>query len=264
MLTSRDNPLMRDIRRLLADTKYRRDTGRFAAEGARLCHDAAVSGIAIESLLYTARARTAYAPLLKPVLESAARAEEISPELAAWLGDTQSPQGVFCLCDMPGNRHTGSSADTITAGRWLALEDMRDPGNLGAVIRTAEALGLAGVVLSDGCCDIYSPKVLRSSMGGVFRLPLLAGGDFAVSILQWQAAGLRCLACVPDADAVPVTQADFGTQCLCFIGNEGDGLRAATISACDGRITIPMRGRAESLGAAMAAGIVAWQLQMDK
>ena len=150
--------------------------------------------------------------------------------------------------------------DTIEPhARYLALEDIQDPANLGTVIRTAEALGLSALLLSDGCCDPYNPKVLRGSMGGVFRLPLLPAGDLAHTAEILGRRGVRCFACVPQGGE-DLRRAGLSAGAVCLIGNEGRGLRPETAAACTGRLTIPMGGRAESLNAAMAAGIVMWEL----
>ena len=135
---------------------------------------------------------------------------------------------------------------------------------MGTVIRTAEALGIDGLLLSDGCCDIYNPKVLRASMGGVFRLPLMRVGDMAQAVETLQEKGLTAYACVVDATATPITEAGMGKGSVTIIGNEGNGLRAETIAACKHSVTIPMAGRAESLNASMAAGIILWEMCRNK
>lgn len=255
-ITSKDNHLVKQWRLLSADGRARRKQGLFACEGARLCMDAALSGIVIEAVLYTEKAASHYASQLDIVWNTAQTKAEISASLAQYMADTASPQGIFCICKMP--QTTFSVTSLVPNGRYLALEDIQDPSNLGTVIRTAEALGFAGLLLSDGCCDVYNPKVLRGSMGGAFRLPCLSCGDFTATIPALQKAGRRCLACVPDPEAIPVTAVKLNTA-ICFIGNEGNGLRPETIVACDGKVTIPMPGRAESLNAATAAGIVMWE-----
>ncbi len=258
VISSKENRYIKLWRQLSADGRARRKQGLFACEGARLCMDAALSGIAVQAVLYTEKAATVYAAQLHPVLDAAVCAFEITPQLAQYMADTASPQGVFCICEMP---HAAELPALSPKGRYLALEDIQDPANLGTVIRTAEALGLNGLLLSAGCCDVYSPKVLRGSMGGVFRLPLLHTADMATAVTTLRGQGFRLYACVPDADAQNICNTDLGDGCICIIGNEGNGLRENTIAACDARITIPMDGRAESLNAAMAAGIVMWELK---
>lgn len=255
-ITSRDNPRVKELRRLLTDTRYRRETGLFVCEGARLCEDAARSGMVQEWAFVTPHAREKYAGLLALVESTCKQVYTVSEELARYLADTATPQGVFSVCRRPK-----APEETLPEiGRWLALEDVQDPANIGAVIRTAEAMGAAGLLLSAGCCDPYSPKVLRASMGGVFRLPLYETADMAEAVSRLQARGFTCYAAVVDESAEPLTAVRFGGNSVCLVGNEGNGLRETTAAACDRRITIPMAGRAESLNAAMAAGILLWEM----
>ncbi len=256
-VSSKDNRFVKEWRGLCREAKLRRESGLFAIEGARLCGDALFSGYAPKTLLYTAEARQTY-PVTEKLLSAAAEAVEITPALADYMSDTANPQGIFCVVKALDNR---LSFDKMNKrGRYAVLEDVRDPGNLGTVIRTAEAFGLDGLLLSAGCCDVYNPKVLRGSMGGVFRLPLLQTEDLPGVIAALQSQGMLAYACVVDADATPVHTVDFSPGSLCVIGNEGNGLTPATVAACHDRVTICMAGRAESLNASMAAGIVMWEM----
>lgn len=257
-ITSKDNQWVKEWRALSSSAKQRRESGLFAMEGARLCEDAHRSGVALRAVLYTASARETYGAVVEPLLTAAEHAVEISSDLARAMGDTTHPQGVFCIGKFLDNWRTLDKIDTM--GWYGALEDMQDPGNMGTVIRTAEALGLDGLLLSDGCCDIYNPKVLRSSMGGVFRMPLLRAGNMAQTVAALQKKGLTAFACVVDATAEPITTAGMGAGSIAVIGNEGNGLKPETVAACAHRVTIPMAGRAESLNASMAAGIVLWEM----
>lgn len=269
-ITSRSNPLIRQVKKLLADASARREEQLFVIEGARLCADAALSGVAVRTVLYTASAAAAYAEQLDLLHGSGGEVVEISDELSRVIGDTMSPQGVFCICEFLHHLDNGAGLDTIknTAERlrhqggsgYLALENVQDPANMGAVIRTAEALGLAGLLLSEGCCDVYNPKVLRGSMGGVFRLPLHHVGNMADAVTALQTEGVECWACVVDGEATPLPEASLMPGSICLIGNEGNGLRPETAAVCAHRLTIPMGGRAESLNASMAAGIVMWEM----
>ena len=135
----------------------------------------------------------------------------------------------------------------------------KDPGNLGTTLRTAEALGIRSVFLLGEGCDLFSPKALRASMGAVFRLSLVLERD--PKRLKTLLEGYTLHAAVPDSGATPVTEIDFSTGLhAILIGNEGNGLTEETISLCHDRITIPMRGRAESLNASAAANILLWEL----
>lgn len=258
VIASKENHLVKQWKQLSNDGKARKKQSLFACEGARLCADAALSGVCILAVLYTARAAETYQDRLQAVLDVAKNAYEITPQVASFMADTQSPQGVFCICEM--QKRILSPDELRINGRYLALEDLQDPSNLGAVIRTAEALGIDGVLLSTGCCDEYSPKVLRGSMGGVFRQQILHTADMCETATALRDAGMRTFACVPADTATPISGLSLGEGCVCFIGNEGNGLRQSTIDACELSVTIPMAGRAESLNAAMAAGIVIWEM----
>ncbi len=274
-ITSRDNAHIRLVKKLLADSSARRVEGLFAIEGVRLCTDAALSGVKIRTVLYTAQAAHTYAARLDELFAACDAHDvhplraEIAEPLSRLMSDTAAPQGVFCVCELLDNFAGLNKIKDIPAsvghasrgqGGYLALENVQDPSNMGAIIRTAEAFGLQGLLLSEGCCDVYNPKVLRGSMGGVFRLPLMAAGHMADAVTQLQQAGLSCWACVVDGDATPLPQAKLIPGCICLIGNEGNGLRPETVAACAHRLTIPMNGRAESLNASMAAGIVMWEM----
>ncbi len=258
LITSKDNRLIKEWRGLNEQARQRRKTGLFAIEGARLCADALTSGLTITAVLYTAAAKEKYAAIVTRLLEAAQESAEITDALAHTMADTGSPQGVFCIVK---SLDILLSLDTInTMGRYGALEDIQDPGNLGTMIRTAEAFGLDGLILSAGCCDVVNPKVLRASMGGVFRLPLVVAEDFPAAMQVLQERGMTALACVVDAKATPIQTAEKPAGSIVVIGNEGNGLTAATVAACKQRVTIPMTGRAESLNASMAAGIAMWEL----
>lgn len=254
-ITSRDNRLIKEWRRLASDAAYRRRTGQFALEGARLCADAALSDVPLSAVLLTERAREQYAALLQPVLAAAEQVVTVSPPLAAYVGETAGTQGVFAVA-----ARKSRDFDVLPSGRYLALEDVQDPANLGAVVRTAEAMGTDGLLLSRGCCDLYSPKVLRASMGGVFRLPVREVASMPEAAADWQKRGLTVYACVADRSAEKLTAVSFADGTVCLIGNEGNGLRPETVDACTARVTIPMPGRAESLNASAAAAIVLWEL----
>lgn len=256
-ITSRDNPRVKELRRLLTDARFRRETGLFVCEGARLCEDAARSKMEQVWALITPRAQEKYATLLALVQETCGQVYTISEELSRYLADTESPQGVFSVCRRPLKKAEG---EMPLLGRYLALEDVQDPANIGAVIRTAEAMGAAGLIVSAGCCDPYSPKALRASMGGTFRLPIYEVSEMREAVKSLQDRGFVCYAAVVDSCAKPITEVSFGPSSVCLVGNEGNGLREATASACAERITIPMAGRAESLNASMAAGILLWEM----
>ncbi len=256
-ITSRENRLIREYRHLLTDGKYRRQTRRFVLEGARLCEDAARSEIPLIAVFYTGKAAEQY-PSQLAALSVCDQRFLITDSLASYISDTTTPQGIFCICERP---ITGVRLEDLSlCGRYAALETVQDPANLGTMIRTAEALGLDGLFLSDGCCDPYNPKVLRGSMGGVFRLPLYTVENLPEQLQILSKRGFTTVACVVDSDATSITALPFDGGTVVVIGNEGNGLTEETVASCSARATIPMMGRAESLNASMAAGIVFWEM----
>lgn len=261
LITSRKNETIKSVSRLSSSAETRREQGLFMVEGARLCGDAAKSGMAVKILFYTAQANEKYGDYISEIAAVSEQTYEVESHVAELLSDTKTPQGVFCVCEM---RRSALGLSGINPKlHYLALENIQDPANLGAVLRTAEALGIGGVILT-GSCDIYSPKVLRASMGAVFRLPFFLADNMAEAVKQLNAAGLVSFAAVPDADAQEVTTIDFHRPAVLVVGNEGNGLTQEAISACTGMVTIPMLGRAESLNASASAAILMWEMMRSK
>lgn len=257
-ITSRDNAIVKQAKKLLVDASARRKAGLFLIEGARLCSDAAETGVEIESALFTENAIEKYPSQISQIRQKAKQMYEITNALASYLTDTQNPQGVFCVCKQIQTQIDVKALPL--SGKYILLENVQDPGNLGTVIRTAEAFGADGLLLSTGCCDITNPKVVRGSMGGVFRLPIGIVPNVADAISMWNQMGLETYACVADASAEKITDISFNKGSICVIGNEANGLTSETIDACHHSLTIPMNGRAESLNAAVAACVVLWEL----
>ena len=246
-ITSRQNKTVREAAALLSSAEERAARGEFLCEGARLCQDAARSGIEVLRCFVTAQALEKYAAYLQPVLERARQSYLVADHVAGLLSSTKSPQGLL-------------AGDAAGGGSCAVLEDLQDPGNLGTILRTAEALGIGRVVLLGDCCDPLSPKALRASMGAVFRLGLSLEPSRQGLFSRLRGEGFRLLASVPDSAALPVTEVDFSQgPCAVFIGNEGNGLSQETIAQCQ-RVTIPMAGRAESLNASAAATILLWEM----
>ena len=257
-ITSRQNESVKQHAKLLSSPAKRREEGRFLCEGARLCYDAVRSGTPIEVCYVTEKALEKYPDYCGAAIERAERSFQIADHVAPLLSDTKNPQGIFCVCKLPES--TLRDIDMPLRGHYLALEDMQDPANLGTVLRTAEALGVSGVLLSRQCCDVWSPKVLRGSMGAVFRLPLFFCEDMARAVAHLNERGFSTLASVVSEDAVPVSLIDFTRPTVMLIGNEGNGLTEKTADACALPVTIPMTGRAESLNASAATAILLWEM----
>lgn len=257
-ITSRQNKIAREAASLVSSGEERQSRKEFLCEGARLCQDAARSGVKIRRCFFTQSAGEKYARYLEPVLAAAGESYLVAEHVAQLLSSTKHSQGVFCQCHWPQSLQVGEEAAPL--GSCAVLENLQDPGNLGTILRTAEALGIPQVYLLGECCDPLSPKALRASMGAVFRVGIGMERSRERLCAQLQGRGYALLASVPDSAALPVTEVDFSQgRCAVFIGNEGNGLDPATIALCQ-QVTIPMAGRAESLNAAAAATILLWEM----
>lgn len=259
-ITSTSNPKVKDAAKLLRSNHARRAEGRFVLEGLRLCMDIVRSGLTGEELFVTEELLAREPEKLAALSACCQTTYVISEAVAERLTATRNPQGIFCVLptlDKQGDRNTIEKMDRL--GRYILLENVQDPANLGAVSRTAEALGLSGMIVSGGC-DIYNPKALRASMGALLRIPVHVTGDVPETLRTAGENGMKTYASVPNRGAVPVTECRFGDGIICVVGNEANGVTDETLGCCQERITIPMAGRAESLNAGAAASILMWEM----
>lgn len=256
-ITGFSNPTIKAVR-ALREKKHRKREGRFLAEGLRLLTDARECG-RLPELLLMAEGREGH-PLLDAleVAVSAAGGDviEMPEELLAKVTGKDNPQavaGVFAEWD------TGLAAlDRARAPLWLVAQAMRDPGNLGTMLRTADAVGAGGVILLDDCADPFSVEAVRASMGAIFTVPLAQSRweDFQ----RWLRAGPGQLVAASLREAVPYRGAPYAAPCFVMVGNESRGLPEDYEMACDLRVTMPMKGRADSLNAAVAAAVLAYEV----
>ena len=256
-ITGFSNPTIKAVRSL-REKKHRKREGRFLAEGLRLLTDARESG-RIPELLLMAEGREGH-PLLD-ALESVVAAAggdviEMPEDLLAKVTGKDNPQavaGVFAEWD---TRLEG--LDRARSPLWLVAQAMRDPGNLGTMLRTADAVGAGGVILLDDCADPFSVEAVRASMGAVFTVPLAQARweDF----LPWLRGGPGQLVAASLREAVPYRGAPYVAPCFVMVGNESRGLPEDYEMACDLRVTMPMKGRADSLNAAVAAAVLAYEV----
>ncbi len=240
--------------KIASSAKKRRIERMFFLEGLRLCRDAVFSGVEI---VYSFFGENTFAKFQSDVELISAHAQKsfiISQNVESKLALTQTAQGFYCLCRMKSE----SDIEIERGKKYIALENVQDPANLGAIIRTAEALGIAGAIVFNGC-DIYSPKAQRSAMGSLFRLPVIECTDLLTLLDSCKEKGMKIYATTPDSSAQSITRIDMKSGSVCVIGNEGNGVSDSVFEICD-KITIPMLGRAESLNASMAAAITMWEM----
>lgn len=256
-ITSKSNERIKYAVKIRESTSFRKSEGLFLTEGARLCADAAESSVEIKELYVTEKALNKYEEYLRLVIEKAGRSFIVSDEAANKLSDTKNSQGVFCLCKtLDKNTNIGKIKYN---GKYIALEGISNPANFGAVVRTAEAMGLDGVIVSGGC-DIYNSKAQRAAMGSLFRMNIIETDNLPETLESLAQKGMAVYAGVPDSDAVKITEADMSGGVISVIGNEGNGITEETCKVSTKLVTIPMKGRAESLNAAAAASIMIWEM----
>lgn len=258
MISGKNNRFIKEITRLMSSPKERKQRGLFVAEGIRLCRDAVDSGAKIANFLYTAEAAVKYEQDFEKITSVADNGCEVSSEIFNRISDTGTPQGFMCII----RSELSTKMKKIKEGKkYLALENIQDPTNLGTILRTAEALGSEGVILSSDCCDIFSPKVVRGSMGAVFRLPFMLVGSLTEFVYEMNKRGICTYASTPH-EAENMDNVDFSDGGIILVGNEGNGLKEETINACMKRIKIEMKGKAESLNASAAAAILLYRFSL--
>lgn len=252
-ITSTSNPKIRHLSELRAKPKARRETGTFLVEGERLVLDTPpefLEEIYVTSEVYER---------LKAQLSERTDKENVvllSAEAMAKASDTKSPQGIMALVRQPVWRREDLLADPALL---LVLENIQDPGNLGTMLRTAEAAGAGGVILSAGCADLFSPKAVRATMSAVFRVPFVTEQNIPAAVLSLQKKGVRVYAACLHGYSSSYETRDYRSPCAFVIGNEAKGLCEDTIRAADERVFIPMAGEIESLNAAVSAGILMYE-----
>jgi RNA methyltransferase, TrmH family len=257
-ITGFSNPTVKFVRSL-REKKHRKQERKFLAEGLRLLTDARESGRTPEILLMAER-REAH-PLLE-ALEAAVdhaggEVIELPIDLLAKITGKDNPQavaGVYAEWDTGLDR-----IDRLGAPIWLVAQAMRDPGNLGTMLRTADAVGAGGLILIDDCADPFSVEAVRASMGAIFtqRLAQARWEEF-IGWLRQDSGGQLVAASLRDAR--PYRGAPYQSPCFVMVGNESRGLPEEIEMACDLRVTMPMKGQADSLNAAIAAAVLAYEV----
>ena len=254
-ISSRSNPLIVRMAKL-SERKYRDEEGLFAIEGVKLFDEMQKSGIVPQYAFATAKE----AHLLKS-LPPSVECYEVSDSVYQKISSEKSPQGIFCAIKYLDNFHkfatiySGAISNTL-----LCLSSLRDPGNLGGIIRTARAFGIKTVILSDDCADIYSHKTLRASMGALFAVPTLRTSDLGKTLRSLSEQGYATYATTLNDTALSLDRLTVDSKCVFVIGNEGHGLSKEIIDACSGSVYIPMTGGCESLNASIAASVLMWEI----
>ena len=242
----------------MRDKKHRRREGLFLAEGLRILSEAESSGLLPEQIFFAAEFEThdRAASLIAATEAAGGEAIRTSKALLAKLSGKDNPQavvGVYPEFD------TGlASVERDAAPIWIVAQALRDPGNLGTMLRTGDAIGAGGLILIDDCADPFSVEAVRASMGAVFtqKIAQARWEEFE----PWLRGGAGQLVAASLRDAQPYRGAPYAAPCFVMVGNESRGLPEEYEMACDLRVTMPMRGRADSLNAAVAAAVLGYEV----
>lgn len=261
MITSTSNGQMKKIQQLLKKSKVRREEGLFAAEGLKMFREAPAERI---EKVYLSASFAEKGIWKEVILEKGLEKKEkeiieiVEDKVFKTLSDTVTPQGVLCLIRMR-NCTLEELAPEGKAPLLMILEDLQDPGNLGTILRTAEGAGVTGIILSKNSVDIYNPKVIRSTMGSVYRMPFYYTSSIQEEILPWLREKRITGYAAHLEGKNSYDQEDYTKGTAFFIGNEGNGLSRELAQKADIWIRIPMEGQVESLNAAMASGILMYE-----
>lgn len=258
VIESASNEKIKNAAKLSASSKERREQKKFFLEGLRLCRDAAECGVLINCFFYTENALEKHGADVDFIASRAERTFMISKAAAQKISDTQNPQGFFCICPFLSEK---DEETVLSGGKFIALQNVQDPSNLGAIARTAEALGITALIAENGC-DIYNPKAQRAAMGSLLRLPVIRTNSLCALLEKCKNSGFKAYATTPSKDASLITRCDMSGDVVAVVGNEGNGVCDDVFSVCE-KVTIPMKGRAESLNASVAAALTMWELMRN-
>ena len=242
-ITARKNPLLQQVRRLLSSKREREQTGLFVADGTKLLAEAVKYYDGLDTVILSDGVEVRVPDHVRVV--------RVPEEVMASVSPMETPQGALFLCRLPEKR------PFVAEPGMLLLDGIQDPGNLGTILRTADALNIK-VVLMEGCADPYSHKVVRASMGAVFRTPVLQA-DWETVRYACAEKGIPVAVTALSERAKDLREAELAKMAV-VIGSEGQGVRSGILDAADEQLIIPMNPHCESLNAAIAASIVLWQM----
>lgn len=242
-ISSRKNPLLQQVRKLLSSRAERRKTGLFVADGTKLLEEAVKHWPGLQTVILSEG--------VEAQVPDHVRLVRVPEDVMASISPMEAPQGALFLGKLP------EPAEFIPKRGMLVLDGIQDPGNVGTILRTADAMDVP-VVLLDGCADPFSWKVIRSTMGAVFRIPVVQASWEEV-LTRCREAGIPIGVTALSDRAVDIRTANLSEMAL-VIGSEGRGVRKEILDSADAELIIPMNQRCESLNAAIAASIVMWEM----
>jgi len=250
IITSKANPLLTRVRKLNSRRSFRREEGAFAVEGPKLLTEALRWGGELEAVIVVSGVDL-------PELPARTRVAEVPDSLLRSISDTESPQGIVFICK--GKKL--AMPDWLEGRRYLLLDGVQDPGNVGTIWRTADAFGADGLILCSGCADPWNPKTVRATMGAVFRFPVYEG-TLEMAAERLRQGGIPLYAAALREDTADVRSVPLERAAV-IIGSEGRGVSPQALKLCKQTVKIPMRARCESLNAAIAAAVVLWEMSRN-
>ena len=259
----------------LTDRKAREATKTFRFDGIKLLEEAIKNDLEINAVFLSASAQGRVLDFLslrfgKSYEDKIEKCFVVSDDIFDKISEEKSPEGVITIAKyidkLQKNATIYNSVHFLQAKNEsiVLLESVRDPSNVGAIIRSAAAIGIDRLILSADCADIYHPKAVRASMGTLFNQRIDRVGDLAATIEEMKKSGRRVFAAALDERALTLGQFEIVTGDAVVIGNEGHGLSGEVVAACSNSVIIPMSGRAESFNAAVAASILMWEFAKGK
>jgi len=244
------------VRRLASQRRARRDEGAFVVEGETLVSAALAAGVAPVEAVYAAAGWDG--ALLDVARAAGVPVHTLAPGVMERVATTVTPQPVIAVVGHLGDGMEALRAAVGTAGPVLVCVDVRDPGNLGTVMRSGLAAGVSGIIFCDGCADAYNPKCVRASAGALFHLPMVTGGPILGVLAELGSWGLQRLG-TRASGGTPYDDADLARPTALVLGNEAHGLAPAVEGALDGLVSIPMAPSSESLNVGAAAAVLAFE-----
>ena len=249
-ISSVHNPTVQELKDL-QKAKARRERGLFLCESAKMVREALALSLC-RTLIVERGRESDYAQEIAQAEDLGCDVLLVTPAILGAISEQKTPQGIMATVAMIPER------DTLCGSLIVAMDGVQDPGNVGTILRTADAAGFDGALLSSACADLYSAKTLRATMGSVFRVPTKRTDDLAAALEAMKARGYAVV-------ATELGGVDFYThcpheKCVLVIGSEGRGVSAAVRDVATHHLALPMRGGAESLNAAVAAGIMIYEM----
>lgn len=254
-ITSVKNPAVGRLR-ALTDAGGRRAAGALLVEGVKLSGEALKAGLTFKLALMSRAFIEKHSELAEEIIGACPEVYEAADHVIGAVSGVVTPQGVCAACSIP------PPLDASRADRLVVLDEVQDPGNVGTIWRTADAAGFDGIVLSAGCADPFSMKVQRAAMGSGLRLPALAADDLCAELERLRLSGFKVIASALDGADFFARMPVHGRVAL-VVGNESRGVSDAVMRMSDERLSLPMRGGAESLNAAVAAGIMMYLIDKN-